>query len=211
MGAKSARNESSCPAVNSLLIVLSGPSGVGKDAVLSRMREIGSPLHFTITATTRAIRPSEQDGVDYIFLTHEEFHELKQSNGLLESAEVFGNSYGVPRSQVADALNGGQDVILKIDVQGAETIRRICPEALFIFLAPPNGGELKRRLLDRNTESEDEFELRMRTASSELQKADQFDYVVVNERDGLDKAVADIEAIISLEKRRVPARKVTLL
>lgn len=117
----------------------------------------------------------------------------------------------MPRSQVADALNGGQDVILKIDVQGAETIRRICPEALFIFLAPPNGGELRRRLLDRNTESEDEFELRMRTASSELQKADQFDYVVVNERDGLDKAVADIEAIISREKRRVPARKVTLL
>ena len=210
MGASSDGPDSSGPAGPPLLIVLSGPSGVGKDAVLSRMNTLGSPHHFTVTATTRAIRPAERDGEDYIFLTTEEFEELRRTDGLLEHAEVFGNHYGVPKSQVTEALTRGQDVILKIDVQGAETIRNICPDALFIFLAPPDEAELSRRLRERNTESEDAFELRLRTASSELRMADQFDYVVVNERDGLDKAVAEIEGIIAREKRRSPARRVSL-
>ena len=195
---------------NLLLIVLSGPSGVGKDAVLSRMRELGSNVHFTITATTRAMRRKEQNGVDYIFLTREEFTSLQETDGLLEDAEVFGNHYGVPKSQVTDALARGQDVILKIDVQGAGTIRRLCPEALFIFLAPPDRDELTRRLRERNTESDEAFELRLRTASAELEKAKLFDYVVVNQTNGLDQTVAEIETIINTEKRRVPPRRISL-
>lgn len=210
MDSTSARSGGSDPAANPLLIVLSGPSGVGKDAVLSRMRELGSRLHFTVTATTRASRPAERDGVDYIFLGAKEFQALLAADGLLEHAQVFGNHYGVPKAQVADALATGMDVILKIDVQGADTIRKVCPEALFIFLAPPDTDELRRRLRERDTESEEAFDLRMRTATAELQKADQFDYVVVNQRDGLDQAVEEIEGIISREKRRVPPRVTTL-
>lgn len=210
MGSQSARSDSTGPASTPLLIVLSGPSGVGKDAVLSRMQELGCPHHFTITATTRARRPAERDGEDYIFLTADEFQDLLRTDGLLEHAEVFGNHYGVPKSQVTEALGRGQDVILKIDVQGADTIRSICPEALFIFLAPPDIDELRRRLQERNTESEEAFELRLRTASSELKKAELFDYVVVNERDGLDRAAKEIEDIIAREKRRLPARQVKL-
>lgn len=193
-----------------LLIILSGPSGVGKDAVLSRMRERGSKVHFTVTATTRAMRPKEQDGIDYIFLTREEFTGLQVTDGLLEDAEVFGNYYGVPKSQVTDALARGQDVILKIDVQGASTVRSLCPEALFIFLAPPDRDELTRRLRERNTESDEAFELRLRTASAELEKAQQFDYVVVNHTNGLDQAVIEIEEIIDREKHRVPPRRINL-
>lgn len=210
METTSAKHEGSGSAASPLLIVLSGPSGVGKDAVLARMRELGSNVHFTVTATTRAIRVNEQDGVDYIFLTADEFLGLKESSGLLEDAEVFGNHYGVPKSQVTEALRQGQDVMLKIDVQGADTIRGVCPEALFIFLAPPDRDELTRRLRERKTESEEAFELRHKTASEELQKAEDFDYVVVNETDGLDQAVVEIEAIISKEKRRVPPRKISL-
>lgn len=210
MGTVSSRSDGSDSSENPLLIVLSGPSGVGKDAVLSRMRELGSNVHFTVTATTRAMRANEESDVDYIFLTTDEFRDLQGNDGLLEDAEVFGNQYGVPKSQVTDALSRGQDVVLKIDVQGADTIRRVCPEALFIFLAPPDMEELTRRLRERDTESEEAFQLRFRTASEELQKAEQFDYVVINQTDGLDQAVAEIEAIIASERRRVPPRRISL-
>ena len=193
-----------------LLVVLSGPSGVGKDALLSRMRERGAPYHFTVTATTRQRRTAERDGVDYIFVTREQFEGMIDSQGLLEWAEVYGNLYGVPRAQVAGALRDGRDVIVKPDVQGAATIRRLAPDAVFIFLAPPSSEELRRRLEERLTESPEVLKRRLKTAEAEMDEASKFDHVVVNHDGRLDEAVEEIEAIVARERRRVPPRRVSL-
>ena len=194
-----------------LLVVLSGPSGVGKDAVLNELRKLDRPWHFAVTATTRPMRPGEQDGVDYIFLDPDTFARMRERDEFLECAEVYGRWYGVPRSQARDALHLGKDVILKIDVQGAATIRRMAPESLQIFLIPPSTEELKRRLGGRMTESATDLELRLSTAEEELTRILEYDYRVVNENDGLQQAAADIDAIISAEKCRVTPRLVQLL
>ena len=193
-----------------IVIVLSGPSGVGKDAALSRMRELGSRFHYTITATTRPQRTSERDGVDYIFVTRDAFQEMIEHNELLEWAEVYGNLYGVPKSQVRQALEGGRDVIIKVDVQGAATIKKLAPEAVFVFLTPPSMEELAHRLTQRMTESADALKLRLQTAKIEIDEASKFDHVVVNHDDRLDDAVKEIEAIASKERRRKPPRNVVL-
>ena len=193
-----------------LLIVLSGPSGVGKDAVLARMRESGRPYHFTVTATTRPRRPMERDGVDYIFLPKDVFRQRIEMGEFLEWAEVYGNLYGVPRAQVAQALRDGLDVIVKADVQGAATIKKLAPEAVFIFLAPPDMAELARRLTERLTESPQTLRNRLRTAESEMRRATEFDHVVVNRHGGLDEAMAEIERVAALERRRTPPRRVFL-
>ena len=144
------------------LFVLSGPSGVGKDALLDRLRETGAPYHFAITSTTRPMRPDERDGEDYIFVTRPRFEEMIGDDELLEWAEVHGHLYGVPRSQLA----GGRDVVLQVDVQGAATIRKLMPDAVFMFLEPPDMDELERRLSQRMTESPDRLRLRLRTAAA---------------------------------------------
>ena len=192
------------------MIVLSGPSGVGKDAVLSRMRELGKPYHIAVTATTRQQRPAERDGVDYNFVTHDTFNRMVEGNELLEWAEVYGNQYGVPKAQVTSALERGRDVIMKIDVQGAATIRRLVPDAIFVFLAPPDMEELARRLGQRMTESSEALKLRLATAEGEMAERDKFDFVVVNQHDRLNDTVAEIERIVNRERRRTPARIVTL-
>ena len=192
------------------MIVLSGPSGVGKDAVLSRMRELGKPFHFVVTATTRPRRPMERNGVDYIFVAAEAFRRMIEGNELLEWAEVYGNLYGVPKAQVVEALNQGHDVIVKADVQGAATIRRLAPEGVFIFLAPPDMEELADRLSQRMTESPEVLRLRLEIAEDEMKQAPEFDHVVVNHAGRLDDAVAEIQGIVSLERRRTPTRKVSL-
>jgi guanylate kinase len=191
-------------------MVLSGPSGVGKDAVLSRMRALGKPFHFTVTTTTRPRRECERDGVDYTFVTAEEFNRMAEGGELLEWAQVYGNLYGVPRDQVRGALARGLDVVIKTDVQGAATIRTLAPEAVFIFLAPPTIEELGRRLGERMTEDPDTLALRLATAEQEMAEASRFDYVVVNHDDRLDDAVAEIESIVSREGRRIPARHVAI-
>ena len=193
-----------------ILVVLSGPSGVGKDAVLSRMREGAVPYHFTVTATTRAQRPGERDGVDYIFLTPPQFDQMVEQDGFLEWAHVYGNRYGVPREQVRKALDQGLDVLLKADVQGAATMKRLAPEAVFIFLVAPSLEELERRLQDRKTENTTDVNLRLRTARAEMGHQPMFDHVVVNRDNALDEAVAEIEAIIARERLRKPPRKVSL-
>ena len=194
-----------------LVVVLSGPSGVGKDAVLSELRKLDRPWHFAVTATTRAMRPGERDGVDYIFLDADTFAKMRERDEFLECAEVYGRWYGVPRSQARDALHSGKDVILKIDVQGAATIRNIAPEALLIFLIPPSVATLQQRLQGRMTESALELARRLKTAEEELRRIHEYDYRVVNENDGLQKAAADIDAIIAAEKCRVTPRLVQLL
>ena len=181
------------------LFVLSGPSGVGKDAVLSRMRELGRDFHFPVTATTRAIRPGERDGVDYIFTSREEFRRLIAEDGLLEWAEVYGNLYGVPRTQVTDALESGRNVMLKIDVQGAATIRRVYPESVLVFLAPPNMESLDSRLRKRGTEQDEALRIKLETAREEMNAATWFDYRVVNHDGMIDDAVYQIDRIASIE------------
>ena len=149
-----------------LLVVLSGPSGVGKDAVLDELRKLERPWHFAVTATTRPMRPGERDGVDYVFLEPGAFERMRERDEFLECAEVYGRWYGVPRSQARDALRSGRDVILKIDVQGAATIRRMAPEALLIFLIPPSLDELRQRLQGRMTEPAAELERRPENGGS---------------------------------------------
>lgn len=195
---------------NPLLLVLSGPSGVGKDLLLSRLREAGRPYHFTVTATTRPQRGGELDGVDYHFVSRQRFEAMIANDELLEWAMVYDNYYGVPRAQVMDALRRGQDVILKIDVQGAATVREIAPEALFIFLAPPSEAELERRLRGRRSESDAALAARIEQARHELQEAAKFDYSVVHHTDATDEAALRIEDIIRRERRRNPPRTVRL-
>jgi len=193
-----------------LLVVLSGPSGAGKDALLARLRERGRPYHFVVTATTRPPRPGERDGVDYIFLTEEAFRERLERGGFLEYARVYGFWYGVPRDQVARALEEGKDVVLKVDVQGARTIKGLAPEAVFIFLVPPSVEELERRLRQRKTEDPSALALRLATAQEELAHLPMFDYLVLNPDGALDEAVAHVEAIITAERCRIPPRRVRL-
>jgi guanylate kinase len=194
-----------------LLVVFSGPSGAGKDAALSKLKKLDRPWHFAVTATTRPPRQGEQAGVDYIFLDEDAFLRMKERDELLEYAQVYDRWYGVPRSQVRDALKGGKDVILKVDVQGAATVRRLAPEALSIFIMPRSLDELRLRLLGRMTETTPEMELRLKTAQEELARMDEYDYRVVNPQGGLHQAVADIDAIIAAEKCRVTPRVVQLL
>lgn len=190
-----------------LLVVLSGPSGVGKDAVLARLRELDRPYHFTVTATTRPQRVNERDGVDYFFYTPDAFMAMKERGEFLESAHVYGHWYGVPRSQVRDALSKGRDVFIKIDVQGAATIKSLAPQAVFVFLAAPTQEDLERRLRQRKTEREVDMERRIKTAREEMARLPMFDYVVVNDNGQLDHAVATIEAILQAERCRVPPRE----
>jgi guanylate kinase len=157
------------------------------------------------------MRPGEQDGVDYIFLDADTFARMRERDEFLECAEVYGRWYGVPRSQARDALRSGKDVFLKIDVQGAATIRRMAPEALLIFLIPPSLEELQNRLRGRMTESTPELERRLHTAEGELSQVRHFDYRVVNQDGQLAQAAADIHAIIAAEKCRVVPRVVQLL
>lgn len=193
-----------------LLIIISGPSGVGKDTVLQRMKERGLPFHFVVTATTRPKRSTEIDGRDYIFVSKEEFARMIEADELIEYAIVYGDYKGIPKQQVREALASGKDVILRIDVQGAETIRKLAPEALLIFLTTESEEELVRRLETRKTETMEELKLRIATARKELQRIEAFDYVIINHDFHLDETVDTIRAIIDAEHHRVKPRQVTL-
>ena len=183
-----------------ILLILSGPSGVGKDAVLSRMRDLEETYHFTVTTTTRTKRNGETDGKDYIFVSQAEFRAQMEQDGFLEWAEVYGNYYGVPRNQVKTALKKGKDVIVKIDVQGAKTIKSLAPNALYIFLAPPSMDQLERRLKERMTESPASLKIRFETAAEEMKSAGWFDHVVINHENQLDLAVAEIQNVVKIAR-----------
>jgi len=193
-----------------LLVVLSGPSGVGKDAVMGRMKERGLSMHYTVTATTRQRRPAEEHGRDYYFISEDEFQRLIAADELLEWALVYGDYKGIPKQPVRAAMAQGQDVLLRIDVQGAATVRRLAPEAVLIFLAPPSMDELTRRLRQRRTESEEALQRRIEAARQEMAALADFDYVVVNYEDRLDDAVDRIVSILWAEKMRVRPRRVAL-
>ncbi len=194
-----------------MLIVISGPSGVGKDTVLHMMEERGEqPFHFVVTATTRPIREGEVHGRDYFFISSDEFAKMIEDDELLEYAIVYNDYKGIPKQQVRDALASGQDVIMRLDVQGAATVKKIAPEAVLIFLTTASEEELVSRLRARKTETAEGLNLRIATARQEMKRASEFDYVVLNEEDRLEEAVDTIEAIIHAEHHKTHPRKVSL-
>ena len=185
-----------------LLIVLSGPSGVGKGTVRAAIFSKGEQKFvYSISATTRLPRTGETDGVDYFFKTREEFEQMIQNKQLLEYAEYVGNYYGTPLEYVENTLATGKDVFLEIDVQGAIQVRELMPEGVFIFLTPPDLNELESRIVNRGTDSDEVIAKRMKTAREELELMKYYDYSVVN--DTVDNAVQKIEAIIQTEHLRI--------
>lgn len=193
-----------------LVIVISGPSGVGKDTVIQRMKERRLPFHFVVTATTRSARAGEQNGVDYFFVSHDDFAEMIEQEKLLEYALVYNDYKGIPKEQVRRALASGKDVIMRLDVQGAATIRKLCPDAVLIFLTTGDEDEMVNRLKARRTDTPDRVNLRIATARQELKQIEMFDYVVVNRELQLDETVDTIVSIIQSEHHRVHPRKATL-
>ena len=199
-----------CREDTSLLIVISGPSGVGKDSVVLRTKERGFPFHFVVTATDRAPRPNEVHGQDYYFYSTAEFQRMIAAGDLLEHAVVYGQHKGIPKAHVRRALDSGQDVVMRVDVQGADTVKGLIPEAITIFLTCESEEELITRLLERRTESEEALQGRLEMAREEMLLMPEFDYVVANRRDDLDGAVDDVVAIIRAEHCRSVPRRISL-
>jgi guanylate kinase len=201
-------------APGAILVIISGPSGVGKDTIIDEMRRREADegrvdeRHYVVTMTTRAPRDGEVDGVDYHFVTRDEFLRIRAARGLLEANEVHGNWYGSPRDQVREALIAGRDVILKIDVQGAQKVKDQVTEALLIFIIPPSLKTLFERLRARATETADELDLRQRNAAIELARQDDYDHVVVNETGKVALTAREIEAIIAEERTAHAGRRV---
>jgi guanylate kinase len=198
------------PPNGAMLVIISGPSGVGKDTIIDALkrRSHDSDYHYVVTCTTRAMRPGEVNGVDYHFLDRDTFAAQRTAGEFLEANEVHGNWYGTPRRQVREALGAGRDVILKIDVQGAQVVKGKVPGALLIFLIPPSLEDLFQRLRSRATESADELELRQRNAAIELARQEDYDYVVTNETGEVERTAERIDSIIAEEHRRHPDRRV---
>jgi guanylate kinase len=190
------------PSRHPLLVVISGPSGVGKDSVLAGLKARGGDYHFAVTATTRSPRPGEVDGRSYHFLTRQRFEEMAAAGGLMENAVVYAERYGVPKAEVREALARGQDVVMRTDIQGVATIKGAVPQAVTIFLAPASFAELEERLRLRGADSEEQLRLRLATARREMDAACHFDHVVVNAEGKLEEAVAEVERIIAAERER---------
>lgn len=193
-----------------LLVVLSGPSGVGKDEAIKRLKAHGFDIHYLVTATTRARREGEVHGVSYLFLARDEFEGMVERDELIEWSLVHGNLYGSPSAPVRQKLDEGHDVLLKIDVQGAAKVKARSDDGIFIFLAPPSIEDLEKRLRERGSESEAELELRIADAYKEMEALPEYDYVVVNRDGELDQAVEDIRSIITAERLRVRPRQAAI-
>jgi guanylate kinase len=185
-----------------LLFVLSAPSGTGKDTVIHALKEKGVPFHVVASVTTRLPRPGESEGNPYYFVSHTQFEEMIEHNELIEYAQVHGNWYGQPLQQIKDNLQHGYDVLLKIDVQGAATVRAKVPGAVFIFLVPGTTDELVERLTKRHTETEAERTRRLSDAQHELAQQDHYDYVIVNRQGQLADAVNNLHAVMQAEHCR---------
>ena len=182
-----------------VLLIISGPSGVGKGTVINRLFEMDKNLYFSVSATTRKPRIGEIDGVHYKFKTREEFEHDIETGEMLEHATFSGNYYGTPRSAIEEKLAQGKDVILDIEIQGAKNVKHLMPEAVLVYILPPSIDELKKRLVGRNTEDEESLRRRLHTAYTELHEApDMYDYFIVN--DMVDNAAVKIEDIIEGER-----------
>lgn len=188
--------------------IISGPSGVGKSTVLKTLFEGREDLYFSVSATTRAPRPGEQDGVNYHFIEPETFRQWIVENEFLEYAEYVGNFYGTPKKYVDAAMEAGKDVILDIEIQGAMQVHRLRPDTVRIFIAPPSWEELERRLIARNTDTPEKVQERLLRAKVEMQTANQYDYFVIN--DSVESAVRELRAIMLAEHCR-PAERIAEL
>ena len=186
------------------LLVISGPSGAGKSTVIGKLMELRDDVCFSVSVTTRQPRPGEVDGRDYFFVTPQHFQELADGGYLLEHAEYVGNRYGTPRGYVEQRLLEGKSVILDIEVQGAGQIQRNCPDAVSVFILPPSGEELERRLRHRNTDSDEKIRERLLQAKRECAEAGRYGYIVVN--DDPDEAARELDAILTAEKCRAADR-----
>jgi len=196
-------------APGALLVIVSGPSGVGKDTVIASLCKIPTDpeRYFVVTCTTRPRREYEIDRVHYNFLSEDEFTRKRDGGGFLEANLVHGHWYGTPRDEVRGALVAGRDAILKIDVQGAAVIKQKVPEALLVFLVPPSLEDLFSRLQSRATESADELDIRQRNAALELARQEDYDHVVRNETGQVDRTAARVDEIIRAEKAAHPDRR----
>lgn len=193
-----------------MMIVISGPSGVGKDSVIRRLLEKDPSLAFVVTAASRDPRPGEEHGVDYFFFPRTEFERRISAGEFLENAVVYGELKGILKAEVQRKMDTGQDVVLRVDVQGAATVREKAPQALLIFLTTNDEQELIERLTARNTETEDKLKVRIETAKQEMERVSEFDYKVVNPDGCMEDAVDTILAIIQAEHHAVKPRKVKL-
>lgn len=190
---------------NGLLIVISGPSGVGKGTVCKRLLSDNDKISLSVSATTRKARTGEIDKVSYFFMGKEEFEDMVEKKEFLEYAYVHGNYYGTPKKYVLDKIEKGQDVLLEIDIQGALKVKDIYPEGVFIFIMPPSMEELKKRIVNRGTETEEAIARRLEAAYKEIEYVFKYDYVVLN--DEIETAVNKIESILDAEKCKVNRQK----
>lgn len=186
-----------------VVVVISGPSGVGKDVTIQQMKDRGYPCHFVVTATTRPQRTGEVNGVDYHFMTEAEFLDLRERGELLEHALVYGQYKGIPKSEVRRALASGQDVVIRVDVQGAATVRQLAPQAVTIFLTAESEEALIERLRRRRTDDDAQLQRRIQMARAELLRAAEFKYRVVNRECALHETVDQVIAIVQAEKARL--------
>jgi len=193
-----------------LMIVISGPSGVGKDSVLRALKKSGLPIYHVVTANTRVPRPDEKEGVDYFFVSREAFEKMIRDDELIEYSHVYDDYKGVPKAQIRKAIESGNDVILRLDVQGAEKINKLYPDAILIFLTPADEEEWLQRLGGRRLSQEKDFATRIATIKDELIKARNFDYIVVNAQNQLQKTISIIEAIIVAEHQKAKPRKISI-
>jgi len=182
--------------LNPLIVLISGPSGVGKDSVINKLRDNFNSINVIVTVTTRSIRPGEIDGKDYIFVDQKDFERMKTNNEFLEHANVYGNQYGVPKDQVKSALSGGEDALIKADVQGANTIMKLEPSVLSIFIMPESKNDLEKRLTKRMTESKEALKVRLDTAMTEIYQSGNFEFIVYNKEDHIEQTLEEIEKII---------------
>ena len=193
--------------MNPLIVLISGPSGVGKDSVINKLRDDFNSINIIITATTRTIRAGEINGRDYIFVDQKDFERMKKANEFLEYANVYGNQYGVPKDQVKSALSRGQDALIKADVQGAKTIMKLEPRVLSIFIMPESINDLEKRLTKRMTESKQALKVRLDTAMTEIDQSGNFEFIVYNKEDRIEQTLQEIEKIIfeakNASKKRV--------
>ena len=182
--------------MNPLIVLISGPSGVGKDSVINKLRDDFNSINVIITATTRTIRAGEINGRDYIFVDQKDFERMKKANEFLEYANVYGNQYGVPKDQVKAALSRGQDALIKADVQGANTIMKLEPCVLSIFIMPESINDLEKRLTKRMTESKQALKIRLDTAITEINESGNFEFIVYNKENHIDETLKEVKKII---------------
>ena len=194
-----------------VMIVIAGPSGVGKDTIAQKLiASRPDSFYFVVTATTRLARVGEVDGEDYFFVTNDEFAHMIDTDELLEWAIVYNDFKGVPKQQIRDALASDKDVILRVDVQGAATIRKLIPNAVFVFLAAESEESLVQRLRDRRSETDSQLSLRIATARKEMNRVNEFDYYVINRQDEQERTVEVFRAIIDSERHRLGRQPIAI-